>query len=144
MAQPIAPTSPTRPQRKLGLITCAIKWRSYPAEQVHRAFAAAVIDEADSILIDEARIPLVIAGGSQEEDVFPLIADPIARQMRHRRDFTIQENSLNVSLTDAGLQRAEHLLRRGDLYAPSNLALLAALQNALHAHALLPGMSITS
>ncbi|HEY1946986.1 MAG TPA: hypothetical protein VGG97_08275 [Bryobacteraceae bacterium] len=109
----------------------------HAAEQVHRAFAVAVIDEADSILIDEARIPLVIAGGSQEEDVFPLIADPVARQMRHRRDFTIQENSLNVSLTDAGLQRAEHLLRRGDLYAPSNLALLAALQNALHAHVLL-------
>ena len=109
----------------------------YPAEQVQQAFAAAVIDEADSILIDEARIPLVIAGGGQKEDALPLLVDPVARQMRHKRDFVIQENSLNVSLTDAGIQRAEQMLGRGNLYAPANLALLAALQNALHAHVLL-------
>jgi preprotein translocase subunit SecA len=114
----------------------------YPVEQVQRSrysggFAAAVIDEADSILIDEARIPLVIAGGGQKEDALPLLVDPVARQMRHKRDFVVQENSLNVSLTDAGIERAEQILGQGNLYAPDNLALLAALQNALHAHVLL-------
>jgi preprotein translocase subunit SecA len=108
-----------------------------PGDQVQRGFAVAVIDEADSILIDEARIPLVIAGGGQSEDVFPFLADRVARQLRYRLDFVIEENRLNVSLTDSGIRRAEHLLGRGDLYAPAHLDLLAALQNALHAHALL-------
>ena len=63
-ARPTGATSPTRPPTKSGSTTCAIGSRSTLDEQVLRPFAAAVIDEADSILIDEARIPLVIAGGA--------------------------------------------------------------------------------
>ncbi|HYW43652.1 MAG TPA: hypothetical protein VE959_12395 [Bryobacteraceae bacterium] len=106
-------------------------------QQVHRPFAAAIIDEADSILIDEARIPLVIAGGGDDEETFTLRADSTVRQLHSGSDFIIQESGRNVTLTDAGTRRAEELLGCGNLYEPSNLPLLAALQNALHAHSLL-------
>jgi preprotein translocase subunit SecA len=106
-------------------------------QQVHRAFHSAVIDEADSILIDEARIPLVIAGGKDDEDVFPLRADAAARHLHFGIDFVVQESNRNVTLTDFGIQHAEQILRAGNLYREANLPLLAALQNAIHAHTLL-------
>jgi preprotein translocase subunit SecA len=109
----------------------------HPAEQVHRPFAAAIIDEADSILIDEARIPLVIAGGGDNEDAFLAIADSTARQLHLGRDYGFGDSNRNVTLTDAGIARAERMSGCANLFLPSNLPLLAALQNALHAHALL-------
>jgi preprotein translocase subunit SecA len=106
-------------------------------QQVQRPFAAAIIDEADSILIDEARIPLIIAGGQNQEERWPAIADSVVRQMRTGVDFAIQESNRMVTLTDAGIQLAEQMLGCGNLYEPSNLAVVTAVQNALHAHALL-------
>ena len=67
-----------------------------PREQVHRPFAAAVIDEADSILIDEARIPLVIAGGDAGQDVLANQVDRVTRHFRRGRHFTLDEYSRNV------------------------------------------------
>ncbi len=109
----------------------------YADQQVHRPFAVAIIDEADSILIDEARIPLVIAGGLEKEQAFPRMAEAVVRQMHPGRDFVIQAGHRNVTLTDFGIRRAEHIFRCGNLYEESNLPLLTALQDALHAHALL-------
>jgi preprotein translocase subunit SecA len=109
----------------------------YPDQQVHREFAVAVIDEADSILIDEARIPLVIAGGSDDQGIYPVVADSCAHQLFAGRDFTIEDSSRNIILTDSGIRRAEEILGCGNLYAPANLPMLAALQNALHAYTLL-------
>ena len=109
----------------------------YPDHQVHRPFEAAIIDEADSILIDEARIPLVIAGGADDTDHFPRIADAIVRRLERGRDFTIQDSNRNVTLTDYGIRYAEQMLHVPNLHAASHLDLLAALQNALHAHTLL-------
>jgi len=106
-------------------------------QQVQRLFAAAIIDEADSILIDEARIPLIIAGGQNQDDRWPAIADSLVRQMHAGADFTVQDSNRIVTLTDAGIQLAEQMLGYGNLYEPSNLAALTAVQNALHAHALL-------
>jgi preprotein translocase subunit SecA len=108
-----------------------------PTGQVHRPFASAIIDEADSILIDEARIPLVIAGGGDKEDTFLAVADSTARQLHFGRDFTFGDSNRNVTMTDAGIARAERFSGCANLYEPANLFLLAALQNALHAHALL-------
>jgi preprotein translocase subunit SecA len=109
----------------------------YPEHQVHRPFETTVIDEADSILIDEARIPLVIAGGSEDEGFYATIADSAARRLYLGRDFYISDSGRNITLTDGGIRRAEEILRCGNLYATSNLPMLAALQNALHAHTLL-------
>ncbi len=108
-----------------------------PDEQVHRPFASALIDEADSILIDEARIPLVIAGGEPEEEQLAVRADRVVRHFRNRYHFTIEDRSRNVILTDIGIRAVEDSFRCGNLYAPENLTLLTAVQDALHAHALL-------
>ncbi len=108
-----------------------------PADQVHRPFAAALIDEADSILIDEARIPLVIAGGDVGGDNLPVSADRIVRTLRRGYHFTIADNFRNVSLTDAGIRAVEHALGCGNLYEDQNSSWLSAVQDSLHAHALL-------
>src|SRR6202035_4646628 len=78
-----------------------------PGEQVHRPFHAAVIDEADSILIDEARIPLILAGGEEDEEAIARRADPLVRRFRRGLDFTLDEYGRNIALTDAGIRAAE-------------------------------------
>jgi preprotein translocase subunit SecA len=108
-----------------------------PRERVQRAFAAAVIDEADSILIDEARIPLVIAGGDAGQDVIANQVDRLTRFFHRGRHFTLDEYSRNVALTDAGIRAVETSFGCGNLYEEDNLALLTAVQDSLHAHALL-------
>jgi preprotein translocase subunit SecA len=108
-----------------------------PEDRVHRPFAAALIDEADSILIDEARIPLVIAGGAVNEDGAALRADRAVRMLHGGLDYTVEENSRNVALTDLGIRKTERALGCGNLYEPENSSLLTAVQDALHAHALL-------
>ena len=108
-----------------------------PEDQVHRPFAAALIDEADSILIDEARIPLVIAGGALGGDNLPVSADRAVRSLRRGFHFTIENSFRNVSLTDAGIHAVERALGCGNLYEDENSSWLSSVQDALHAHALL-------
>ena len=110
----------------------------YPREQVHRPFAAAVIDEADSILIDEARIPLVIAGGEAGEQPLAYQVDRVTRFFRRGRHFTLDEYARNIALTDAGIRAIETSFGCGNLVRRSRIfALLTAVQDSLHAHALL-------
>ena len=109
----------------------------YPWEQVHRPFAAAVIDEADSILIDEARIPLVIAGGDAHAQTLPYRVDQVTRHFFRGTHFSIDEFGRNVSLTDAGISVVERMFKCGNLFAPENLPLHTAVQDSIHAHALL-------
>jgi len=109
----------------------------YPDEQVHRPFAAAVIDEADSILIDEARIPLVIAGGGTNQEPLAYQVDRVTRHFRKFRHFTLDEYARNIALTDTGIRAVETSFGCGNLFAEENLALLAAFQDSLHAHVLL-------
>ncbi len=108
-----------------------------PDEQVHRPFEAALLDEADSILIDEARIPLVIAGGETQEEVLAVGANRVVRGFQNGWHFTIGEHFRNVALTDAGIHAVEAAFRCGNLFAEENFSLLSAVQDALHAHALL-------
>ena len=108
-----------------------------PAGVVHRPFQFALVDEADSILIDEARIPLVIAGHVDESSMGLRQVAAVARQLTPETDFTSDEHRRNVFLTDRGVDRVERVFDRGSLYDPENLHLLIALQNALHAECLL-------
>jgi preprotein translocase subunit SecA len=108
-----------------------------PDEQVHRPFATAVVDEADSILIDEARIPLVIAGGAADAPGPALRADKVVRTLAHGVHFTVEGAGRNVSLTPAGVERVERAVNRRNLFESDNLPLLTAVQDALHAHVLL-------
>jgi preprotein translocase subunit SecA len=109
----------------------------HPREQVHRPFAAAVIDEADSILIDEARIPLVIAGGDAGEQPLAYQVERVTRFFRRGRHFTLDEYARNIALTDAGIRAVETSFGCGNLFDEENLPLLTAVQDSLHSHALL-------
>jgi preprotein translocase subunit SecA len=109
----------------------------FPREQVHRPFSAAVIDEADSILIDEARIPLVIAGGEAGEAPLAYQVDRVTRFFRRGRHFTLDEYARNIALTDAGIHAIETSFACGNLFTEQNLPLLTAVQDSIHAHVLL-------
>ena len=109
----------------------------HPRDQVHRLFAAAVIDEADSILIDEARVPLVIAGGNMGDTALAFGADQVVRHFHEELHYTVDVGAHNVALTDWGIHAVEDAYGRGNLYDDGNLRLHTAVQDALHAHALL-------
>jgi len=108
-------------------------------ELVHRPFAevTAVIDEADSILIDEARTPLVIAGGAADETSLPVQADRTARELLPEHHFTREGGGRNVLLTPMGVRHVEHALGLTNLFDAEHLDAHAAVQDALHAHVLL-------
>jgi preprotein translocase subunit SecA len=106
-------------------------------EQVLRPFATAVIDEADSILLDEARIPLVIAGGTIEPSPAAIGADRVVRQLVPHAHFSIDRTARNVSLTPAGVTQVERLFPCANLYDAGHIGVMTAVQDALHAHVLL-------
>jgi len=106
-------------------------------EMVQRPFAFAVIDEADSILLDEARTPLVIAGGVDEDSALAYRVDPVVAGLEPHLHYTLDEFARNAQLTDAGIERVEASLGCGSLFDEHNLRILTATEDALHAHALL-------
>lgn len=107
------------------------------SELMLRPFNFAIIDEADSILIDEARIPLVIAtGGEQGENTLCLTMEAL-RKLEHEVDYGKDEVKGNVFLTKTGLIRVEAMLGCENLYAEENFNLLSEVQNILHVIALL-------
>jgi len=108
-----------------------------PEQIVHRPFHLAIVDEADSILIDEARVPLVIAGvlGSPEETPYGLAE--LVDRLDPDEHFDTDEYSRNIELTAVGIDRVEGLLSCGNLLAAENLALLTGINCALHAKVLL-------
>ena len=108
-----------------------------PREQVLRPFAAAVIDEADSILIDDARIPLVIAGGVAPPATEAIRADVVVRRLVPHRDFTIEQYGRSAQLTTRGVANVEQALGCRNLFDAANYSLLSAVHEALHAHTLL-------
>jgi preprotein translocase subunit SecA len=95
-----------------------------------------LIDEADSVLIDEARVPLVLAGSMDTADADTEMAH-IVRRLSRRLHYEIDEEGRTVRLTDAGARAAERALGRIDLYTDEHLDTLTRLNVALHAHALL-------
>jgi preprotein translocase subunit SecA len=99
--------------------------------------SAAVIDEADSILIDEARIPLVIAGGEAGRSDLPVAADHVVRQLRPGHHYTREQAGRNVQLTAEGVRHVEHSFDVPNLFDDAHLDAHSAVQDALHAHVLL-------
>jgi preprotein translocase subunit SecA len=104
---------------------------------VQRPFAFVLIDEADSILIDEARIPLVIAGevGTPENVAYRMAK--LMAGFRLHFDLTFDQYGRNVQLTDHAVAKIEAAFGCGNLYEPQNFRLFTAAQDAAHAHALL-------
>ncbi len=108
-----------------------------PEDAVHRPFDVALVDEADSILIDEARIPLVISGTAAEGGGDAVRLAAVVGGLDPGADYETDAEKANVFPTDAGIRKIESLLGCGNLFAAENEGLLAAAHCALHAEALL-------
>ena len=105
-------------------------------DYVQRDFHYAIVDEVDSILIDEARTPLIISGPSEEStDKYYRINQVIPR-LRRDTDYSIDEKSRTVVLTEEGVARVESHLKVSNLYEPRNIDTLHHVNQALKAHTL--------
>jgi preprotein translocase subunit SecA len=123
-----------RDNMKFDLATC-----------VQRGHYFAVVDEVDSILIDEARTPLIISGPSDEATDKYKNADAIIPHLKRGEedaegkktgDYVVDEKAHTAVLTEEGVDKAERLLGVGNLYEPSNMELLHCVEQALKAHTL--------
>ena len=122
-----------RDNMKFDLATC-----------VQRGHYHAIVDEVDSILIDEARTPLIISGPSDEATDKYYKADAIIPQLKRGEDvdgvktgeYLVDEKAHTAVLTEEGVDKAERLLGVGNLYDPSNMDLLHCVEQALKAHTL--------
>jgi preprotein translocase subunit SecA len=122
-----------RDNMKFDLATC-----------VQRGHYHAIVDEVDSILIDEARTPLIISGPSDEATDKYYKADAIIPQLKKGEevdgkktgDYVVDEKQHTAVLTEDGVDRSEKLLGVGNLYDPSNMELLHCVEQALKAHTL--------
>jgi preprotein translocase subunit SecA len=119
-------------------------------DYVQREFNFAIVDEVDSILIDEARTPLIIAGPSEESTdkyyrvnrIIPnlergeVIEGKEPGQSYTTGDFTVDEKHRSVALTEDGVLKVEKLLNTGNLYDPANIEMNHHVQQGLRAHIL--------
>ncbi len=106
---------------------------------VHRPFNYAIIDEADSIMIDDAKTPLVIAAEVSEDENIHLYNNifRLIRTLIKGIHYNVDENMRNVFLTDRGIQLFESTFECGNLYEETNLNLLSDINSALHSEVLL-------
>lgn len=103
-------------------------------DRVQREHFYAIVDEVDSILIDEARTPLIISGPSKTKASDYKRFDQIAKRLVKDKDFTIDEKKKAVILTDEGIEHVEKLLNIDNLYDPEHVNKMYFLLNALKAH----------
>ena len=107
------------------------------ADRVQPTLTTAIVDEADSILIDEARVPMVLAGSVTSEQDPVHTAAALVRGLRSGRDYEVADDGRSVAFTSAGLAAIEAKLDDINLYADENVDQLSAINVALHAEALL-------
>lgn len=105
-------------------------------DYVQRELNYAIVDEVDSILIDEARTPLIISGPSEESTDKYYKIDRIIPKLKRDVDYTIDEKAKTAILTEEGNIKVEKLLGVGNLYDPANVELVHHVNQALRAHAL--------
>ncbi len=103
-------------------------------EMVQRGHNYAIVDEVDSILIDEARTPLIISGPTNKKLDNYVRADKIAKQMDKEKDFTIDEKNRIILITEKGIEKAEKLFGVENLYDLENASLAHHLDQALKAN----------
>lgn len=105
--------------------------------QVQRGHHYAIVDEVDSILIDEARTPLIISGQADEStDKYALFAR-LAENMQQEQDYTVDEKARTVAMTEDGVAKVERWLRVDNLYDEANMELTHHINAALKAKALM-------
>ena len=103
---------------------------------VQRELNYAIVDEVDSILVDEARTPLIISGPSEESTDKYYKIDKIIPRLQKEIDYTIDEKARTVILTEEGNIKAEKLLGAGNLYDPANIELVHHILQGLKAYTL--------
>ncbi|MBN1296206.1 preprotein translocase subunit SecA [bacterium] len=105
-------------------------------EFAQRSHYYAIVDEVDSILIDEARTPLIISGPSEDATDLYRRVDGVIPALRKDIDYTVDEKSRTASLTDDGVAHCERIMNIDNLYDPRNMTELHHLNQALRAHTL--------
>ncbi|MFQ5790203.1 MAG: preprotein translocase subunit SecA, partial [Acidobacteriota bacterium] len=105
-------------------------------KDIEKLFHYAIVDEVDSILIDEARTPLIISGPAEESTDLYYQIDRIIPRLRRDVDFTLDEKTRTVTLTEEGVPQTEKLLGVENLYDPSQMHILHHVYQALRAHTL--------
>ena len=103
-------------------------------EKVLRPLNYAIVDEVDSILIDESRTPLIISGGEKNTAALYIAADQFVKRLENERDYEIDITSKSISLTEEGIDRAEKSFKINNLYDLENTALVHHINQALRAN----------
>ena len=106
----------------------------YKEERVQRQLNFCVVDEVDSILIDEARTPLIISGAGEKSTEFYKVADYFVNTLRAEDDYTIDEEANAVMLTDAGVEKAEKAFKIDNYADADNMSLQHYVTQALKAN----------
>jgi preprotein translocase subunit SecA len=105
-------------------------------DYVQREHFYGIVDEVDSILIDEARTPLIISGASEESTDTYYVVDRVIPRLKAEEHYTIDEKLKTAALSEEGVTRAEQLLGVENLYDPRNILLIHHMSQALKAHTL--------
>lgn len=109
----------------------------HPQQMVQRDLHYAIVDEVDSILVDEARTPLIISGpGQKSTDMYAVMARAVA-QLKEGEDYTLDEKQKTVAPSDEAVLKVERIVGIKNLYAPENLELSHCFTAALRAKALM-------
>ena len=103
-------------------------------DRVQRKLNFAIIDEVDSVLIDEARTPLIISGGEMKSANLYIDADRFAKSLKENEDYIYDEKTKSVNLTEAGSDKAEKVFNISNLYEIDNASLLHYINQALRAN----------
>ena len=103
-------------------------------DRVQRPFNFCIVDEVDSILIDEARTPLIISGGVQQSANLYIDADRFVKNLKENEDYIMDEKTRSINLTDTGSKKAEESFKLKNLYDINNTSLVHHIQQALRAN----------
>ena len=106
----------------------------YAEQLVQRGHHFAIVDEVDSILIDEARTPLIISGASDESTELYNAMDMVVRQLQANEHYTIDEKAKTAMLTDAGVAFCEQMLNIENLFDPGSISFQHHILQSLKAH----------
>ncbi len=103
-------------------------------DKAQRGHFFAIVDEVDSILVDEARTPLIISGPAEDATEKYAVADDLVRRLKIEEHFSVEIKSKQVMLSDEGVKFIESLMKIDNLYEPMHIALVHHVQQALKAH----------
>ena len=104
------------------------------SDRVQRPLSFAIVDEVDSVLIDEARTPLIISGGKMKSANLYKDADNFVKTLHENEDYTIDEKTKDITLTDQGTAKGEKYFRLNNLYDLNHTALVHHINQALKAN----------